>query len=102
KGLEVERKINMAIPGDGVTKLAIALGNVLEKLGHLYLETGLMQRVPKKVEASLANLAGGRPLFTFTEEEAQRFSRAKLIEGMDPRPRTRRRRRRGHQWRRPR
>lgn len=70
------------IPGDGVTKLALALANSLEKLAHLYLETGLMHRVPKKVEASLANLAGGRPLFSFTEEERQRFSASKLLEGV--------------------
>jgi hypothetical protein len=80
KGLKMEAQ--SPIPLDAVSKLALTLGTTLEKLAHLYLETGLMHRVPKRVEASLANLAGGRPLFTFTEEEAARFSHAKLIEGM--------------------
>ena len=31
---------------------------------------------------TLEELRGDRPLFTFTEEEAARFSKAKLIEGM--------------------
>jgi Family of unknown function (DUF5681) len=31
---------------------------------------------------TLEELKGDRPLFTFTEEEAARFSKAKLIEGM--------------------
>jgi hypothetical protein len=31
---------------------------------------------------SLAELAGGRPLFTFTEEERARFSSKKLLEGV--------------------
>jgi len=78
KGLKMES--NSPIPLDAVSKLALTFGTTLEKLAHLYLETGLMHRVPKKVEASLSNVLDGRPLFSFTEEERQRWTSAKLLE----------------------
>lgn len=54
----------------------------LVDLARLYLETGLMYRVPTKIEAALTTAMDGRPAFEFTQEEVDRFDRASLIEGM--------------------
>jgi len=78
KGLNTEA--GSPIPLDAVSKLALALGVTLERLAHLYLETGLIHRVPKQVNATLTTLMGGRPVFEFTEEESRRFSEARMLE----------------------
>ena len=44
----------------------------------------VLERADKHIPThqTVADLAGGRPLFTFTEEERRRFSKEKLMEGM--------------------
>ncbi|MBL6613916.1 MAG: hypothetical protein ISP45_07905 [Reyranella sp.] len=44
----------------------------------------VLERADKHIPThqTLADLAGERPLFTFTKDEARRFSKEKLIEGM--------------------
>jgi hypothetical protein len=44
----------------------------------------ILDRADKHIAThqTLADLVGGRPLFTFTEDEAARFSRDKLLEGV--------------------
>ncbi len=54
----------------------------LVDLAWLYLETGLMYRVPTRIESALVKAMDGRPAFEFTQEEVDRFDRASLIEGM--------------------
>jgi hypothetical protein len=80
KGLKTEAQ--SPVPMDAVTKLAMAYGDAMERLAKLYLETGLMVRVPKKVTGTLKDLMGTRAVFEFTEEEAARFREDRLLEGI--------------------
>lgn len=54
----------------------------LVEIAKLYLETGLLHRVPRKIEAALTTARAGRPVFEFTAEEVEQFDRTRLIEGM--------------------
>lgn len=80
RGLAAEK--DAALPLPAVTRLAMAYGEALERLARLYLETGLMPRVPRRVTGMLQDLTGNRAVFEFTEEEAARFARDRLLEGV--------------------
>ncbi len=80
RGLAAEREA--PLPLHAVTQLAAAYGDALERLARLYLETGLMQRVPRRVAGMLQDLMGNRAVFEFTDEEAARFSKDRLLEGV--------------------
>ena len=80
RGLAVEK--DAALPLPAVTRLAAAYGEALERLARLYLETGLMQRVPRRVAGIVQDLMGNRAVFEFTEEEAARFAKDRLLEGV--------------------
>jgi hypothetical protein len=70
------------VPLSAVTDITKEYRSTLESVAKLYLETGLMHRVPKKIEAALTTAMGGRPVFEFTAEEVEQFDRTRLIEGM--------------------
>ena len=80
RGLVAEK--DAALPLPAVTRLAMAYGEALERLARLYLETGLIQRVPRRVTGMLQDLMGNRAVFEFTEEEAARFAKDRLLEGV--------------------
>lgn len=79
-GLAAEKGAPLPLPA--VTQLAAAYGDALERLARLYLETGLMQRVPRRVAGMVQDLMGNRAVFEFTEEEAARFAKDRLLEGV--------------------
>lgn len=80
RGLAAEKEAPLPLPA--VTRLAVAYGEALERLARLYLETGLIQRVPRRVTGMMQDLMGNRAVFEFTEEEAARFSKDRLLEGV--------------------
>ena len=80
RGLAAEKDAPLPLPA--VTQLAAAYGDALERLARLYLETGLIQRVPRRVAGMVQDLMGNRAVFEFTEEEAARFSKDRLLEGV--------------------
>jgi hypothetical protein len=80
RGLAAEKDEPLPLPA--VTRLAVVYGEALERLARLYLETGLMQRVPRRVSGMLQDLMGNRAVFEFTEEEAARFAKDRLLEGV--------------------
>lgn len=71
-------------PLPGLDVIAKNYRETLVELARLYLETGLLYRVPTKIESALVRAMDGRPAFEFSQEEVDRFSRASLIEGMTP------------------
>ncbi len=80
RGLAAEKEAPLPLPA--VTRLAMAYGESLERLARLYLETGLIQRVPRRVAGMVQDLTGNRAVFEFTEEEAARFAKDRLLEGV--------------------
>jgi len=80
RGLAAEKDAPM--PLEAVTRLAAAYGEALERLARLCLETGLIQRVPRRVAGMVQDLMGNRAVFEFTEEEAARFAKDRLLEGV--------------------
>ena len=59
---------------------------MLDRLAKLYLEVGIMVRVPKKATGTIADLMGGRKPFEWTEEDEAKYSKAKLLEGVPVAP----------------
>ncbi len=80
RGLAAEKDEPM--PLEAVTRLAAAYGEALERLARLCLETGLIQRMPRRVTGMVQDLMGNRAVFEFTEEEAARFAKDRLLEGV--------------------
>lgn len=73
-------------PRGGVDEAAKNYRATLVQVARLYLETGLLHRVPRKIESALATAMAGRPVFEFTQEEIDRFDRASLLEGLTEEP----------------
>ncbi|MFO1083069.1 MAG: hypothetical protein U1E21_00760 [Reyranellaceae bacterium] len=71
-------------PLPGLDVVAKNYRTTLVELARLYLETGLLYRVPTKIESALTTAMGGRSVFEFTQEEVDRFNRATLLEGTTP------------------
>ncbi len=65
-------------PLAGLDTLARYYRVTLVKLARLHLETGMLQRAPKKIETALATAMDGRPPFEFTQEDIDRFKRARV------------------------
>ncbi|MCA0250484.1 MAG: hypothetical protein LCH93_28050 [Proteobacteria bacterium] len=80
RGLAAEE--NAPLPLHAVTQLAAAYGDALERLARLYLETGLIPRMPRRVAGMVQDMMGNRAVFEFTEEEAARFAKDRLLEGV--------------------
>ena len=70
KALDLERKANGLLTQQASNEMKL-LSDLLDKLGRMYLETGLLPRAAKKVTGSLLDQHGNSTQFTWTEEDAQ-------------------------------
>lgn len=55
---------------------------MLDRLAKVYLEVGVITRVPKKISHSLSEMMGGRKVFDWTEEDSKRIEKTGLLEGV--------------------
>lgn len=80
---EYSSQLGIHLPLEEVTKLALAYGKSLTDLAELYLEIGVIHRVPKKLTATVTDLMGGRKIFEWTPEQEARFNKSNiLLEGV--------------------